>query len=94
MKKSILAAAVAATGASLLMSGGAMAFDSVNWQGGAEKAYHQTQATGPDFGSIGCIAGSCTDPDFGGPGDNGEFSSHIIITNKTLGEPLALRLPE
>lgn len=93
MKKSILAAAVAATGASLLMSGGAMAFDSVNWQGGAEKAYHQTQATGPDIGSIGCIAGTCTDPDFGGPGDNGEFSSHIIITNKTLGGPLAAYTP-
>ena len=83
MKKSILAAAVAATGAGMLMSGGAMAYDSVNWQGGALKEYHQTMATLPLFGTNACVSGNCTNPAFGTT-IPGEALSHIIITNKTF----------
>lgn len=92
MKKSILAAAVAATGAGMLMSGGAMAYDSVNWQGGALKEYHQTMATLPLIGTNACVSGNCTNPAFGTT-IPGEALSHIIITNKTIGGPSGAYTP-
>lgn len=89
MKKSILSAAIAASTAAL-MSSGAMAWDSFEWDGGASKEYHHTKGVFPGdaYGpgtptDPGCAPGNLCDTLAGPQGV--EASSFIIINNKTLG---------
>ena len=92
MKKQNLCLAVGAAAASALISTSAMAFDSVDWQGGALNEYHHTKTTLPTAGSPGCISGNCTNPVLFGT-IPGEASSNIIIQNKTAGGPAGAYTP-
>ena len=99
MKKSILAAAVAATGAGMLMSSGALAWDSWDLDGGASQEYHITTAVvqqpGAGYAALGQPGGASVtvkcaplepcDTIYGSGGLQAQ--SFIIINNKTIGSP-------
>ena len=64
MKKRNLCLAIGAASAAALTSVSALAWDSVDWQGGGLNEYHHTKATLPTVGEPGCISGNCTNAIF------------------------------